>query len=428
MAPSLLRTLVVLSLSSSPFFTEAQTAAAGATGGDTSLSITPVALSKTFPAGTQSPIPGAPPLPTVSIDLKQYPTLDQVPPTDSDVVKAWLSKIDMSKVPGTKPNGLNGCSNTTVNADAVAKAGTDANCWWTCGGCTRSTDITTCPSKGTFGASFDDGPSEYTPNVLKYLDENKLKATFFIVGSRAVSLPDTLRAEYMAGHQLCLHTWSHPSLTTLTNEQIVAEFAWSMKAFKDVLGMEPNCARPPYSDVDDRVRYILNAMGLKIILWTRTSTTDFDTNDWRVVDGSATVAASISTFQKLLTLQSSLPTGFIALTHDLFSQTVALSLNHFLPAAQKIPGLKIQSIADCLGQPLSASYFETAGTSSATTSAGNSSVVAGGTAKTGTIATATVSTNTSASSQKTTPTSGGSKTQLTSWHSALIIAILFALF
>ncbi|PLW06235.1 hypothetical protein PCANC_27326 [Puccinia coronata f. sp. avenae] len=272
------------------------------------------------------------------------------------------------------------------------------------------------PSKGTFGASFGRWTFEYTPNVLKYLDENKLKATFFIVGSRAVSLPDTLRAEYMAGHQLCLPTWSHPSLTTLTNEQIVAEFAWSMKAFKDVL------------DVDDRVRYILNAMGLKIILWTRTSTTDFDTNDWRVVDGSATVAASISTFQKLLTLQSSLPTGFIALTHDLFSQTVALSLNHFLPAAQKIPGLKIQSIADCLGQPLSASYFETAGTSSTTTSAGNSSVVAGGTAKTGTIATATVSTNTSASSQKTTPTSGGSKTQLTSWHSALIIAIVFALF
>jgi hypothetical protein len=202
MAPSLLRTLVVISLTTSPFLAKAQTGGATASGGDPTLSVTPLPLSKTYPAGTQSPIPGAPPLPAVSIDIGQYPPLDKLAPTDSDVVKAWLAKIDMTKVPAIKPNGLNLCANTTVNADAIAKAGPDGNCWWSCAGCTRSTDITTCPSKGTFGASFDDGPSEFTPNVLQYLDENKLKATFFIVGSRAVSSPDILRAEYMAGHQL----------------------------------------------------------------------------------------------------------------------------------------------------------------------------------------------------------------------------------
>ncbi|KAI9620872.1 hypothetical protein H4Q26_013543 [Puccinia striiformis f. sp. tritici PST-130] len=252
----------------------------------------------------------------------------------------------MTKVPAIKPNGLNGCSNTTVNADAISKAGPDGNCWWSCAGCTRPSDITTCPSKGTLGASFDDGPSEFTPNVLQYLDENKLKATFFVVGSRAVSSPDILRAEYMAGHQLCLHTWSHPSLTTITNEQIVAEFAWSMKAFKDILGIEPNCARPPYSDVDDRVRYILNAMGLKTILWTRTPTTNYDTNDWRVVAGSVTAATSLQTFQ-----------GFLA--------------NRGIEAD---PGMKVQSISDCLGQPLSASYFETGGAAGTPGTTGNSSV------------------------------------------------------
>jgi len=423
MGPSLLRTVFVLSLTSSPFLSEAQ---------DSSLSLTPLPLSKTYPAGTQSPIPGAPPLPNAAINTQQYPPLDQIPPTNSDVVKAWLSKIDMSKVPASKPTGLNGCSNTT-NADAVAKAGPDGSCWWTCGKCTRPSDITTCPSKGAYGASFDDGPSEFSPNVLKYLDDNKLKATFFIVGSRAISSPDILRAEYMAGHQLCLHTWSHPSLTTLTNEQIVAEFAWSLKAFKDILGIEPNCARPPYSDVDDRVRYILNAMGLKVILWTRTSTTDFDTNDWRVVDGTATAESSLSAFQNILNVQKSLSTGFIVLTHDLFSQTVALSLQHFLPTALKTPGVKIQSISDCLGQPLSASYIETAGSSAtngtaAGTVAGNSSVVSSpGVAKPGSIAAAGPTSNSSGTPEKGAKGSGGSQIQLSLWHSAFLLSFIWVL-
>lgn len=354
----LLQTLVSIALGSPPLFSNAQT---GGGTGDPNLSLTPLPLNKTYPAGTPSAIQGAPALPAASINANQYPPLDKVPPTDSDVVKSWITRIDMSKVPNIPPTGLDGCSNTTFNADAIAKSGPDNRCWWTCGnGCTRSTDITVCPSKGTWGATFDDGPSEYTPNVLQYLDQNKLKATFFIVGSRAISHPEILRAEYMASHQLCIHTWSHPSLTTLTNEQIVAEMAWSMKAFKDILGVVPNCARPPYADVDDRVRYIFNAMGLKTVLWTRNGDDNFDTNDWRTVDGSTTAQQAVQKFQGILSSQSSLSTGFIVLAHDLFPQTVALSLNNFLPSALK-SGLKVQPVSTCSGQSLAESYFETSG-------------------------------------------------------------------
>lgn len=56
-----------------------------------------------------------------------------------------------------------------------------------------------------------------------------------------------------------IHTWSHNSLTTLTNEQVVAEIAWTMKAFQDVLGVTPNCVRPPYGGeliYDQDLRYL----------------------------------------------------------------------------------------------------------------------------------------------------------------------------
>lgn len=162
-----------------------------------------VPMPSALPAGTPSKVTGAPPLPAVKINPSDYPPLDKVPPTDTDLVRKWVAKIDLSKAPAVKPTGKDGCSNSTFNPDQITKAGADGNCWWTCGGCTRDTDVTFCPNKGTWGASFDDGPSEYTPTLLKYLDDQSLKATFFVVGSRVISHPAVLQASYMASH----HQW-----------------------------------------------------------------------------------------------------------------------------------------------------------------------------------------------------------------------------
>lgn len=82
------------------------------------------------------------------------------------------------------------------------------------------TDPVTSPDKNTWGLTYDDGPAPYTPDLLKFLDEKQLKSTFFVVGSRVLSFPSTLQYEYMAGHQISIHTWSHRQLTTLTNEQV----------------------------------------------------------------------------------------------------------------------------------------------------------------------------------------------------------------
>jgi len=96
----------------------------------------------------------------------------------------------------------------------------------------------------------DDGPSFYTPNLLDYLDQTSLKATFFAVGSRCVQFPHTLQLEYMKGHQIGVHTWSHPPLTTLTNDEIIAELGWTKQIIKDVLGVTPNMMRPPFGDIE----------------------------------------------------------------------------------------------------------------------------------------------------------------------------------
>lgn len=52
------------------------------------------------------------------------------------------------------------------------------------------------------------------PNIIRkllnFLAEKDILATFYTVGSRVLEFPLTLQQEYMAGHEISVHTWSHP--------------------------------------------------------------------------------------------------------------------------------------------------------------------------------------------------------------------------
>jgi hypothetical protein len=57
-----------------------------------------------------------------------YPALDRQPPVDSPQVLEWISKVNLAGAPKIAVNGINGCQNTSVNAAAIAAAGTNGNC------------------------------------------------------------------------------------------------------------------------------------------------------------------------------------------------------------------------------------------------------------------------------------------------------------
>jgi len=62
--------------------------------------------------------------------------------------------------------------------------------------------------------TFDDGPdAQYTPEVLKALADECVKATFFVIGSKVAEWPGLARAELAAGHTIAHHTFSHPQPT-----------------------------------------------------------------------------------------------------------------------------------------------------------------------------------------------------------------------
>lgn len=56
-------------------------------------------------------------------------------------------------------------------------------------------------------------------------------------------------------------------MTALTDTQVFAELWYTMKAIKYIMGVTPTCWRPPYGDVDDRVRGFAQGLGLRNMMW-----------------------------------------------------------------------------------------------------------------------------------------------------------------
>lgn len=64
-------------------------------------------------------------------------------------------------------------------------------------------------------------------------------------------------------------------MTALSSETAFAELWYTMQAVRAAVGVTPTCWRPPYGDVDDRIRSIAKALGLRTILWA------YDSDDWK---------------------------------------------------------------------------------------------------------------------------------------------------
>ncbi|CAJ0926693.1 17966_t:CDS:2 [Entrophospora sp. SA101] len=181
----------------------------------------------------------------------------------------------------------------------------------------------------------------FTPTILDYLGSKGLKATFFVIGSRATNHPDVLLRASKEGHQIGIHTWSHTSLTTQTNEVIIAELKWTEKIIKEITGLTPKYMRPPRGDYDDRVRNIAKQLGYKSVIW------DHDTFDWMSQqDPTYDLNWIPANFTQWVNEAST--TGHVSLEHDLYQQTVGKA-----PKAIDIvigAGFKIKTIANCTNE------------------------------------------------------------------------------
>ena len=109
----------------------------------------------------------------------------------------------------------------------------------------------------------------------------------------------------------------------------------------------------------NRVRAIAKAMNLIPVMWTRISeTATFDTADYDVHGGTATVGGVLQNWENILGNASSFDTGFIVLEHDLWWEQVELTVGYYYPTL-KSRGWTLQPVNQCVGQNLQDTYAET---------------------------------------------------------------------
>jgi len=263
--------------------------------------------------------------------LDGFPTIWEpatIVSTDTDALNTWAN-ISQFVPTNIQPQGtIFGVWNTTPLYDTA----TDPDCWWTKTECTTPKisgvpdDVATVPEPMTMGYGFDDGPNCSHNIFYDYLAEQNQKATMFFIGSNVLDWPYEAMRALDEGHEICAHTWSHHYMTGFTSEDAFAELYYSVKAIKLVLGVTVTCWRPPFGDVDDRIRAIAEALGLRTIIW------QYDTFDWEQQSGNITAAQVDANYETFITRAqngSFTDVGSIILTHELNNFTMQTAMDYY---------------------------------------------------------------------------------------------------
>ncbi len=177
--------------------------------------------------------------------------------------------------------------------------------------------VTVDPSAKLLALTFDDGPYTAVDDVImQAAAQVDGHVTFFWLGNRLKSYPDTVKAVLAAGHEIGNHSSTHPQLTGLGSAQIQAELNGMDGVLEEISGQKPLLVRPTYGAYNDSVK---SAAARPLITWS------VDTRDWQSRDADSVYKA----------IMSGASDGAIILMHDLYPSTGAA-------VARAIPELATQ--------------------------------------------------------------------------------------
>ena len=88
--------------------------------------------------------------------------------------------------------------------------------------------------------TFDDGPSKtVTIPILDLLKQEKIKATFFVLGSRVELYPNIVKREYEEGHYIANHGYSHVYSQIYSSVQsVLDEYNKTNNAVRKAIGVK----------------------------------------------------------------------------------------------------------------------------------------------------------------------------------------------
>lgn len=163
-----------------------------------------------------------------------------------------------------------------------------------------------CARVKCIALTFDDGPGPFTSKLLDILRAHRTKVTFFLVGTRVEKYGKIARRMAREGHEIGGHTYDHPHLTSLPDDEIRDEIERTQDLIQRATGRRPDILRPPYGDTDERVTSIAAELGLAQILWNASS------RDWELRNVRAVTKRVVGLAKR----------DRVVLMHDVWPETV----------------------------------------------------------------------------------------------------------
>ncbi len=137
-------------------------------------------------------------------------------------------------------------------------------------------------SRRAVALTFDDGPSESTPELLDLLARHHAKATFFLCGANVRRLPSVARQVAEAGHEIGNHSDTHPRFDFKSAEFIYRELAAAQQSIRATVHIEPRFFRAPFGVRWFGLREAQRRLGLMGVMWTRIGV-DWKWSEHRIV-------------------------------------------------------------------------------------------------------------------------------------------------
>lgn len=119
--------------------------------------------------------------------------------------------------------------------------------------------------------TFDDGPSDrVTPKILDVLAEEKVKATFFIIGKNVETRKDIIKRESDEGHTVAVHSYTHKYKEIYSSaESLIKDIDACNEVIKSVTGKYSSVYRFPGGSYGLSQKFIsaVTAHGLRYVDW-----------------------------------------------------------------------------------------------------------------------------------------------------------------
>jgi len=236
-----------------------------------------------------------------------------------------------------------------------------------------------------------------------------------MIGYNILYYPSQFSLAFESNHDIAVHTWTHPFMTTLSDLQVVGELGWTIQLIANSTGGRiPKFWRPPYGDSDVRVSAIAKEVfNLQTVVWNQ------DTADW----AQNSTPPIQSALQRFLTGPKS--PGLIVLEHELTDVTTGgfeISFNMI-----KANGWNFQSLAQVVGGGSSYQNAQSSSSNDVIQEPIVSSSSSAAPSMSGTpTAVASVSNSTSTLSPSSTPASAATHLWANCPSMTLLLAVLFS--